>query len=406
LPVLEPTPQHGGVGFESSALRPGHPDFLDLPWDHRFEAWPERCARTEDLPRGESRHPVVFVNYDGVVYALKSLEPGRAEQEYTLLRSMQARKLPVVEAVGHLEITNPDGERSVLVTRYLDHSLPYFALFTEHGLARYRDHLLDALAGLLVQLHLSGVFWGDCSLNNTLFLRDAGTLNAYLVDAETSEVHASLDELRRQHELDLMEENLAGALFDLVARGALASEFPVADTIRVVRNKYEDLWREIQREEELKPGDRFAMEERIRKLNALGFSVGEVELANAGQSIRLRAVVTDRSFHRDLIHSVTGLVVQERQAQLMLNEIQQHRAWLSQQQNRSVTLSGAAHHWMEHVFRPTVERIRASVDDDPLDDAERYCELLEHKWYLSERARRDVGHETAVEDYLGQLQRS
>lgn len=395
-------PQHGRVGFHSSALRPGHPDFLDLPWDLRFEAWPSHCARTEDLPRGESRHPVVFVNYDGVVYALKSLAPGRAEDEYALLRSMQAKKLPVVEAVGHIEITNPDGAGSVLVTRYLDHSLPYYSLFTERGLSRYRDHLLDALAGLLVQLHLSGVFWGDCSLNNTLFLRDAGTLNAYLVDAETSEVHESLDELRRQHELDLMEENLAGALYDLVAKGDLTAEFPVAETIETVRRKYDDLWREIQREEELKPGDRFAMEERIRNLNALGFSVGEVEMANAGQSIRLRAIVTDRTFHRDLVHSLTGLVVLERQAQLMLNEIRQHRAWLSQHRDRSVTLSGAAHDWMENILRPTVRRIRDVISEDPLDDAERYCELLEHKWYLSERERRDVGHETAVEDYLRQ----
>jgi len=292
----------------------------------------------------------------------------------------------------------------VLVTRYLDHSLPYFALFTEQGLARYRDHLLDALAGLLVQLHLSGVFWGDCSLNNTLFLRDAGTLNAYLVDAETSEVHEELDELRRGHELELMEENLGGALYDLVAQGVLPESFPVADTIHVVRAKYEDLWREIQREEVLAPGDRFAMEERIRKLNALGFSVGEVELSDAGQAIRLRAVVTDRSFHRDLLHSLTGLVVQERQAQLMMNEIRQTRAWLSQARDRSVTLSGASHHWMEHLFRPTVATLRAHFADDALDDAERYYELLEHKWYLSERERRDVGHEAALADYLGRFE--
>lgn len=51
------------------------------------------------------------------------------------------------------------------------------------SLERYRDHLLDAISGLLVQLHLAGTFWGDCSLSNTLFRRDAGALQAYLVDA-------------------------------------------------------------------------------------------------------------------------------------------------------------------------------------------------------------------------------
>jgi hypothetical protein len=32
--------------------------------------------------------------------------------------------------------------------------------------------------------------------------------------------------------------------------------------------------------------------------------------------------------------------------------------------------------------------------------AELYCQVLEHKWYLSEKARRDVGHDVAVEDYV------
>jgi len=34
------------------------------------------------------------------------------------------------------------------------------------------------------------------------------------------------------------------------------------------------------------------------------------------------------------------------------------------------------------------------------DPAELYCQVLEHKWYLSEAAHHDVGHQAAVEDYL------
>ena len=81
-------------------------------------------------------------------------------------------------------------DTNVLITRFLDRSLPYRSLFMRSSLVRYRDHLLDAMAGLMVQLHLNGVYWGDCSLSNTLFRRDAGTLQAYLVDAETSEVYS------------------------------------------------------------------------------------------------------------------------------------------------------------------------------------------------------------------------
>ncbi|NJK89057.1 MAG: DUF4032 domain-containing protein [Myxococcales bacterium] len=392
---------HGG--FRGASVRPGHPDFLDLPWSDPFDQWPELTPRVEDLPRGESRNPVVFVAYEGRPYALKALEPGRAELEYAALRAMEAKKLPVVSAVGHLARTVDGRDESVLITRFLDHSMPYRALFTERGLGRYREHLLDALAGLLVQLHVAGVFWGDCSLSNTLFLRDAGTLNAYLVDAETSSVDESVSDQRRKTELELMEENVAGALFDLIAQGSLPSDFSVAATVWSIRERYEALWTEIQREEVLLRGDHFAIEERIRRLNALGFSVGEIELEEAGHGVRLRAIVTDRTFHRDLLHSLTGLVVQERQAQLMVNEIRQIRASLSTAQNRSMSLSAAAYHWSERVFAPSVLRIRACVHVDEVDDAERYCQLLEHKWYLSEKARRDVGLEVALDDYLRTL---
>ena len=42
----------------------------------------------------------------------------------------------------------------------------------------------NAFAGLLVELHLAGLYWGDCSLSNILWRRDAGAMMAYLVDAE------------------------------------------------------------------------------------------------------------------------------------------------------------------------------------------------------------------------------
>ncbi len=396
----------GASGFRASSIRAGHPDFLDLPWDRRVEDWAGRCDRLENLPRGESRHPVVFVGYDNVSYALKVTEPGRAEHEFDVLRQMEGKRLPAVDAVGHLEVVDPDGERSVLVTQYLAHSLPYHALFTERSLAQYQTHLLDALAGLLVQLHVAGTFWGDCSLANTLFLRDAGTLNAYLVDAETSAVHEQLSDGQRRQELVVMEENMAGSLYDLIAGGRLSENFAVAEAVDAVRSKYEALWDEIHREELLAGSDRFLVEERIRKLNALGFSVGAVEFSGAEQGVKVRAVVTDRTFHRELLHGLTGLAVQERQAQLMMNEIRQVRAWLSQQRGRSVSLSGAAYHWLEETFRPIVRRLEAARANDDLDAAELYCQLLEHKWYLSEAARRDVGYERALDDYLHRISES
>lgn len=389
----------GVLGFLSAALRPGHPDFLDLPWEHPLSDWAGRTSRLEDLPRGESRHPVVFVGYEEGIYALKALPPGRAEQEYELLKGMEEQRLPVVEPVGRISAATPAGESSVLVTRYLERSLPYQALFLQADLHRYRDQMLDALAGLLVQLHLAGAYWGDCSLANTLFRRDAAALEAFLVDAETSELTESLSELRRHHDLDVMEENVGGALYDLLALGALPPGLEGPATGQQVRRRYEELWREINAELVIGKGDSYQIQERVRRLNALGFSVGEIALAEAGGQLRLKVLVTDRHFHRDRLLSLTGLDAGERQAELLMNEVQRVRMVLSEERQRSTSLTAAAFHWRERIYGPAVEQLKLALGPE-LSAVERYCELLEHKWFLSERARADVGLAAALEDYV------
>jgi hypothetical protein len=401
------------LGLLASSLRPGHPDLLDLPWQLSLDRWDAAATpRFERLPSGLSRHPVVFVNYEGAIYALKQLTAGHAEREYTLLREMLGRKLPAVTPVGHVRVRHGEGdghaETSVLVTRFLDRSLPYVTLFQRGQLARYREHLLDAMAILLVQLHLAGVFWGDCSLDNALFRRDAGALQAYLVDAETSEAHPSLSDGQRDHDLTISEENICGALLDLIAQGLLDKTFPVYETGAYLRSRYETLWHEIQHEERLGRDEGYRVQERIRGLNQLGFSVDEVTLAAAegGQQLRLRVLVADRNFHRNQLATLTGIDAEENQARLMLNEIHELKARLSATRDRSVPLSAAAFVWQEQVFEPLTSELSEPADlPEPLgsdgDLVERYCELLEHKWYLSEVARRDVGHQRALEDYLG-----
>ena len=189
--------------------RSGHPDFLDLPWGAPLSAWPELCSRSVELQRGLSRHEVQFVSYENAVYAFKELVEGAAEREYDLLMEMEVLGLPVVTPVGHVHDRREGSENvSILITRYLDASHPYRVLFQNPGLERYRERLLDAMAGLIVRLHLAGVYWGDVSLSNTLFRRDAGQLGAYMVDAETSEIHEKLSDGQRNQDLMILEENV------------------------------------------------------------------------------------------------------------------------------------------------------------------------------------------------------
>jgi NTP pyrophosphatase (non-canonical NTP hydrolase) len=389
-------------------VRPGHPDFLDLPWHLPLARWSESCSRLVEVERGLSRHDVVFASYDGAIYALKELPLRAGEREYDVLVALAEHKLPAVVAAGHAKTRHEgeDGARvSVLITRYLESSLPYRTLFMNAGLERYRERLLDAIASLLVRLHLAGFYWGDCSLSNTLFRRDAGELQAYLVDAETSEFHETLADGQRKQDVVIMMENVAGELADLAAQIELPQPMNGYDTGATIRERYERLWSEITREEAIAPSESYRIHERIRALNELGFSVGEVELITSGMGnqIRMRTIVTDRDYHRHMLHSLTGIVAGDRQAALMLNEVREMKAVLSRQLNRSVPMSMAAHRWLHERYHPAAQLL-GPLARGATDLPEVYCQVLEHKWYLSERAQGDVGLEFAIQDYIKRFQ--
>jgi len=382
--------------------RPGAPDFLDLPWHAPLTEWPAYTTRLVPVQRGISRHEVVFVNYDDAIYAVKELPPGIAEREYQTLRAMESARLPVVSAVGYARARRADGEiASLLVTRYLDGSLPYRLLFMRPGLERYRNRLLGTIAGLLVRMHLAGFYWGDCSLSNTLFRRDADALQAYIVDAETSEAHEALSKGQRQTDLMIMEENVTGELADVAAMMERPEDVDVYNTGRRIVQRYEQLWKEITREEVIAPTERYRIRERVRALNALGFWVDEIELLPTadGSQLKMRAIVTDRNYHARQLHILTAISATDVQAKRILDDINEYKAALQRELNRSLPVGSAAVRWLEEVYNPAVRKLAPLIDTHS-DVPELYCEVLEHKWFMSEQARHDVGMETAMADYI------
>ena len=393
-------------GLISIHIRPGHPDFLDLPWEVGLVDWPQATDRSIQLQRGLSRHEVQFVSYGGTsIYAMKELPEGLAEREYSLLMEIQDKGLPAVEPVGHALVCRPNGERTgVLVTRFLDASHPYRVIFLKKGLERYRERLLDAMAGLLVRLHLAGVFWGDCSLSNVLFRRDAGQLGAYLVDAETSEIHPTLSDGQRRLDLMIMGDNVAGDLLDIAMVAKLPEELRPEDIGANIKHRYEGLWNEVNRELIVGVEERWRIQERIRALNALGFSVREINLIATGDrdKLAMRTLVTDRDYHRHRLQDLTGLVAQERQAEMLLNEIEELRAGASRALNRRMPSSVAAFHWLTEQWEPTVLRLENLMHTEA-DATELYCQVLEHKWFMSESALADIGLPLALDSYLAKF---
>lgn len=373
-----------------------------MPWDRPLADWQGSSLTFRDLPVGPSRHLVRFIVLDGRTYALKE-EPGLvAASEFEVLRRLEAAGLPAVTAVALAEAS--DGEAAILATEYLTYSIQYRRLLMRFplGPGPYRDRLLDAMASLLVDLHRAGVFWGDCSLANTLFRRDGDKIQAYLVDAETSEIHPSLSNGQRSFDLDILVENVGFGLADLGALQGRADAFDDAvEAAETVRTRYIALWDELHLEPELSPDDRHAIRARIRRLNDLGFAVDEISLdpTTDGNTFRLRVAVANRRFHAHELQRLTSLVSLEGQARILLNDLCEYQAWLEQERGTSILKEIAADLWLRDVLRPSLATLAPAIGParDPL---QAYCDVLEQKWLLSEVTGKDVGLESARAAYL------
>jgi len=376
---------------------------LSLPWDQPLEEWTD-SRMVEMRQRGISRHVVRFVAEDGEVYALKEIHENLARREYRLLRELQDLQVPAVEVLG-VAVDRANDLDAVLVTRFLEYSVSYRALFSNMRGDRPVDKLLDSMVELLVRLHLAGFFWGDCSLSNTLFRMDAGALAAYLVDAETAELHQSLSDGQRHYDVELARERVGGELFDLDAGGLLpfiVEPVAVADELVL---RYEALWDELNREEVMRTDEqRYRIAERLRKLEDLGFDVDEVELISVGEGnkLRLKTRVAEPGHYRRLLFSRTGLDVQENQARRLWGDMASFRGYLEQKEHRPIAEAIAANRWLSEVYDPIIEAIPDELRGR-LDPAEVFHEILEHRWFLSETAGHDVGTTAAARSYFASV---
>ena len=349
--------------------KPGRPDFLDLPWSVALDRW--GTDRLAVVDRGIGRHVVRFVDYDGTLYALKELPTHLAWKEYRLLRALEEERMPVVEVVGVAADRGGD-LNAVLITKHLEFSLPFRALF-----------------------------WGDGSLPNTLFRRDAGALAAYLVDAETGELHPALSDGQRLHDVEIARENLVGELLDVEAELGVELERPPEDTADELVSRYEGLWSELVREETFAPDERYRIDDRLHRLNELGFDVEELELVGGedGYRLKLNPRVVEPGHHRRRLLETTGLRAQENQARRLLNDLARYRAHLEEEAGRPLPTSVAAARWLVDVFEPAIAAVPSELWNKR-QAAEVFHELLEHRWFLSQKDGKDVGLMPAVADYV------
>jgi hypothetical protein len=376
------------------------PALLDLPWDLPLELWPDETIAA--LPKGISRHLVRFVRLGEHVLAVKETTEEMAQHEYDLLRTLNRLDLPCVEPVA--VITNrraADGEplAPVLVTRHLRFSLPYRAIYSQSLRPDTATRLVDALAVLLARLHVAGFFWGDVSLSNTLFRRDAGAFAAYLVDAETGKLHdGRLSDGQRDQDLEIGRVNIAGELLDLQAGGKLDEDVdPVTVADRIVAS-YRELWTELTASESFPESERWRIARRVERLNDLGFDIEELSISRdeSGAKVRIQPKVVDAGHHSRRLLRLTGLDAGENQARRLLNDLDAYRTSGGREgQDEEVV----AHEWLARVFEPVVRSIPRELRGK-LEPAEVFHQLLEHRWYRSQDEKRNVPLAEALTSYI------
>ncbi|MCK9916715.1 MULTISPECIES: DUF4032 domain-containing protein [Microbacterium] len=381
------------------------PGLLSLPWSLPLSDWPS--SSIVYLPKGLSRHLVRFANLSGRVVAIKETTEEMARREYDMLGNLARLDVPCVERVAVIG-GRRDGAGAplpaALVTAHLKFSLPYRALFTQVLRPHTATRLVDALAVLLVRLHNVGFFWGDVSLSNTLFRRDAGAFAAYLVDAETGELHESgLTRGQREHDLDVARTNIAGEIMDLAAGGRLEGGIDAVAVADGILSSYRSLWAALTDQESFSASESWRITERVHKLNALGFDIGEMSISTTGDGTRvaIRPKVVDAGHHQRRLLRLTGLDVEENQARRLLNDLDEFRARAARPgQDEDMV----AHEWLTRIFEPVVTSIPFDLRAK-LEPAEVFHQVLEHRWYMSQARGVSVPLAEVVSSYIDDVLR-
>ena len=315
----------------------------NMTWQKPLEDWTEDPQLTD--MRGISRHIVRLVRMgpsDEEIFAVKETVTEFANREYTILRELAHRGAPTVEPAavveGRLDVRGNELPPA-LVTRYLPYSLPYRVILSRSITAHEVNQMASALALLLVRLHLLGFWWGDCSLSNTLFRRDATEYVAYLVDAETGEFHDRLTDGQREHDLEIVHFNVAAELEDV-----------------------------------------------------------EIVVDGEKGMLKFSPKLVAAGYHTNRLKELLGIDAEEFQAKRLLASFDRFRG--RQKPPRSELESARV--WLTDVYQHVLEQIPNELRGR-VEPAQMFHEILEHRWYLGEKNGLDLGLENATKDYIATI---
>jgi hypothetical protein len=172
------------------------------------------------------------------------------------------------------------------------------------------------------------------------------------------------------------------------------------ETALSVIERYERLWELLTAPQTMGEDEWWRIEQRLRKLNELGFDVAQIQIneKDGDPKVMVQTQVVDAGHHRRRLFSLTGIDVQENQARRILNDLDTYRSQAVMPQTE-VDEDTVAHHYVTDVYDPVIEAIPRALAEK-LEPAEVFHEVLEHRWFLSQAAGREVSMEQATQSYL------
>ena len=140
------------------------------------------------------------------------------------------------------------------------------------------------------------------------------------------------------------------------------------------------------------------IEQRIEHLNGLGFDVEELDIVTDydGDVVQIRPRVVELGHHSREVQELTGMHVEDNQARRLLNDLASFSAHFDLGREDRMLV---ANRWLTQIYDP----VTAMVPEEyrgKLEPAEFFHRVLEHRWYLSERAGHEIDIFDTARDYI------
>ncbi len=387
-----------------------------LPWQIGLEDWESNGVELLVVRRGDSRHPVIFVERDGVRYAIKETTPRMAEKEIRNLHEIEMRGIPALSPIGTVSVSAPpialevpklggarqyiSGDRGYTVTRLAARVVPHVLLYRLPLTKRTKERLLSAVAVLMIELHEHGVYWGDPSLANALIRIDGRHILAIMADAETAELFPGpISEGLREQDLAQLGESLAWQAEDLRQARGLPEEVEVLNDAdyEYFLQRYRVLRREhvyVAATAGAHHVDTLTQAHHLwQRLTRLGSSLKEPASQVLGKITPILP-----GWYQRRIYQLLHITIPGPYARRFYNLLLGHQKLMSQHEGREVSLEEAAQHWYERYHLPTILLLRQRLTSDQ-DPMRAYFNIMLHKWEMSEKAGYEIPLEEALLDW-------